>query len=131
LSDPPFTVGINLVDIFEDLNESRTSIDNKIKKAYESLQNTSDLLEEIEILLVEKNKKLVTLREEYERLSALAQVEEDKAKAVIKQLESTLNKDRTREHWISFFLEIIAGLLVFFTGVLLSPIIKVWFGINV
>jgi hypothetical protein len=128
---PLFPFSVDVVDLFEDLSKSQTSIDIKIKNAYGSLQNTTDLLDEIEVLLTEKNKKLITLREDYERLSALAQVEEDKAKAVIKQVESALNKERNREHWISFFLEIFAGLIVFFMGVLLSPIIKAWFGINV
>ena len=51
-----------LYDIIEDLKRSRTSIDEKIQRAYNSLQETSLLINELEESLKERTEKLLFLR---------------------------------------------------------------------
>lgn len=58
------------------------------------------------------------LKAELERYSALADVEEEKAKAIVQQIELATNKGKVKERWIGFFINIGAGLLL---GLLLSP----------
>ena len=126
----PLIPGPELYDIIEDLKKSRTSIDEKIQKAYNSLQTTSKLINELEESLKERTEKLIYLRQEYERYSKLAEMEEDKARALIQQLELSLGKTRNHERWVSLFINLIAGIIVFILGILLSPIIRTWLGIG-
>jgi predicted nuclease with TOPRIM domain len=126
----PLVPGPELYDIIEDLKRSRTSIDEKVQKAYDSLQETSRLIGELEESLKERTEKLNFLRQEYERYSKLAEVEEDKAKALIQQLELSLGKGRNRERWISLVINLIAGIFIFILGILLSPTIRTWIGIG-
>ena len=130
LRSVPFLPGPELYDLIEDLKRSRTSIDEKIQSAYNSLQETSILLDELEESLQERTGKLILLRQEYERYSKLAEVEEGKAKALIQQLELSLVKTRNHERWVSLLISLIAGIVVFIFGILLSPIIRTWLGIG-
>ena len=122
----PLLPGPVLYDIIEDLKQSRTSIDEKIQKASNSLQETSKLINELEESLNERTEKLIYLRQESERYSKLAEMEEDKASALIQQLEISLGKTRNRERWVSLLINLIAGMIVFTLGILLSPIIRTW-----
>jgi len=126
----PLYPGLEIVNLIKDLTQSRTSSDEKIEKAYNSLQETSKLIGELEESLNERTKKLILLREKIKRYSKLAEVEEDKAKAFINQLEVSLGNTRNRGYWMSLFISLIAGLFVFILGILLSPIFKTWFGIG-
>jgi len=126
----PLVPGPEIYDIIEDLKRSRTSIDEKIQKAQESLQETSRLINELEENLKERTEKLTFLRQEYERYSKLAEVEEDKANALIQQLELSIGKGKTRERWVSLVINVIAGIIVFVLGILLGPMIISWFGLG-
>ncbi|RLC37219.1 MAG: hypothetical protein DRH33_06000 [Candidatus Nealsonbacteria bacterium] len=117
-------------DIIKDLKRSRTSSDEKIEKAYISLQETSKLIGELEESLNERTEKLNFLRKEYKRYSKLAEVGEDKAKALIQQLELSLGKTRNRGYWMGLLISLIAGIIVFIFGILLSPIIRTWLGMG-
>lgn len=117
-------------DIIKDLKRSRTSSEEKIEKAYNSLQETSKLIDELEESLNERTEKLNFLRKEYKRYSKLAEAGEGKAKAFIQQLELSLGKMRKRGYWMSLIISLIAGIIVFMLGILLSPIIRTWLGIG-
>jgi hypothetical protein len=118
-----------IYDLIVDLSKSRTSLDEKVKKAYESLHETSTLISELEDGLKDRVTKVEKLKEEYDRYSALAEVEEDKAKAIVAQLELTIGRGKPRERIISLLLNIAAGILVFILGVFASPHLKEWLGI--
>lgn len=127
----PFPIpGPDLYDLINDLQKSRTSIDDKIDEASESLRKTSELINEIEEILNNHTQKLTTLRQEVERYSQLSEVEEEKAKAIVEQLELTLNKGKIQERWAGFGISIFAGLILFVFGVVFSPVLNQWFGIN-
>ncbi len=127
----PLLPGPELYDIVKDLKRSRTSIDEKIQKAYTSLVETSKLIDELEKNLKERTEKLIFLRQEYERYSKLAEVEEGNSRALIQQLELSLGKTRNRGYWMSLLISFITGIIVFIFGILLSPIIRTWLGMGV
>ena len=119
-----------LYDIIEDLRRSKQSIDEKIKKAYLSLQETSILIEELQNSLKERTEKLEFLQNEYNRYSKLAEIEEEKAKPLIEQLEKSLQKTSKKERIASLIINLFAGLIVFILGIMLGPMIKNLFGIK-
>jgi predicted RNase H-like nuclease (RuvC/YqgF family) len=127
----PFVPGPEIYDLIFDLSKSRTSLDEKVKKSYESLHETSTLISELEDGLKERVEKVEKLKEEYDRYSALAELEEDKAKALVTQLELTIGKGQPKERLISLFLNITAGIIVFVLGVAASPYVSKWLGITV
>jgi hypothetical protein len=94
------------------------------------LRKTSELINEIEEILNNRTQKLTILRQEVERYSQLAEVEEERAKAIVEQLELTLNKGKMQERWAGFAINIFAGLILFVFGVVFSPLLSQWFRIN-
>jgi ABC-type multidrug transport system fused ATPase/permease subunit len=120
----PFTPSLELDSLIGDLMRSRTSIDEKIQKAFDSLQETYGLIGELEKTLKEKNENLTFLRQESEKYSKLAEVEEDHARALIQQLERSLGKGRRREHWVNLVISLTAGIIIFIIGIWVSPIIR-------
>lgn len=87
------------------------------------------MVSELEDGLKDRVTKVEKLKEEYDRYSALAEVEENKAKALVTQLELTIGKGKPRERIISLLLNIAAGILVFILGVFAGPHLKEWLGI--
>ena len=120
----PLIPGPELFDIITDFKKSRALSNEKIEKAYSSLQETYKLINELEENLNERTGKLIFLRSEYERYSKLAEVEEGNSRALIQQLELSLGKTRNRERWVSLLINLIAGIIIFMLGILLSPIIR-------
>jgi len=53
-------------------------------------------------------------------------VEEEKANALIKQLELSLDRRSSPERWISPGLNLLAGFVIFVLGVFLCPVIRSW-----
>jgi predicted nuclease with TOPRIM domain len=126
----PIIPAPELYDIIEDLRRSKHNIDEKIKKAFMSLQETSNLIEELQNSLTERTEKLKLLQGEYNRYSKLAEIEEEKAKPLIEQLENSLQKSSKKERLVSLMINLFAGIIVFILGILLGPIIKNILGLN-
>ena len=113
-------------DLFRDVLKSQSDVDVQIAKALNSLKNTSDLITHIEDSLRERSEKLEALRKEHERYSQLAQIDAKKAEALLSQIETTLGRNAKKERWIAFLINIIAGLILFVLGVVLSDSLKTW-----
>lgn len=120
----------HILEIIEELGRSRTSMDEKILMAYNSLRETSRLVEELDTSLRERTERLNILRQEYERYSKLAEIEEEKASVPIQQLEYSLGKGRNRDRLINLVISLIVGFIIFFLGIFLSPMIRHWIGIG-
>jgi uncharacterized phage infection (PIP) family protein YhgE len=128
----PFSTALpEIIDLVKDLSKQRTDLDKKIIRAHNSLQETSTLLAELEGGLKERVEKLERVKSEYEQYSKLADVEEEKAKALIKQIELTVSKGKGNERIISLLLNLIAGIIVFVLGVYFGPKLINWMGIQV
>jgi predicted RNase H-like nuclease (RuvC/YqgF family) len=115
--------------LLEDLTENEESFGRKIDRAYDSLQDTSRLVERLESKLKLKIKSVEKLKIELDRYSKLADLEKPKVEALISQLDLSVSKGKTRERIYSFLISIIAGLILFVFGVWASPFVKPWFGL--
>lgn len=120
--------GPELFDLVDDLRKTRTTLDQKVEQSYTSLRETSKVISELEQSLEDRASQLDELRQEHERLSALAEVEEDKAAALITQLERSLDRQSKRERWVGLALNLLAGLIIFVIGIFLSPLVRGWIG---
>lgn len=126
----PFGATPEIFDLVKDMSRKRTELDVKISMASEALKQTSGLLEELETGLKERGDKLAALKTEYEKYSKIAQIEEDKAQALLAELKVTVSKGKGVERLISLGLNLIAGLIVFVLGVWLGPKLTAWMGIG-
>jgi len=124
----PFLPGPEIYDLLKDLQRSRTELDIKVRRTTQALLDASRLMSELEKELTQRSAKVNKLQEEYDKYEQLAQVEEKKAEALIKQIQDTLGKGRIRERWVALAINLIAGLIVFALGVFLAPWIKGLFG---
>ena len=126
----PLFPGPELFDLVKDLSKSRTHLSQKISRAQASLTETSDLIAELESGLNERVNKIQHLKQEYEKYSQLAEVEESKAKAIIQQIETAIGRNRVRERIIALTLNLLAGLIVFILGVVFGPSLTKWLGLS-
>lgn len=113
----------NTIELLEDLKRSRTSIDQKVEKVSESLKETSILIDELETEMLERTKKMSLLKQEYEQYSKLSSIEEEKASALLSQLEKSLGKGKKSERWFNFLISIFSGIVIFILGIIFSPIL--------
>jgi len=109
------------VDIFDELKKSNNLTNEKIDKAYQSLKDTSTLIDDLQKDLIEKTEMVSKLKEDYEHYSKLSEIEKENIKPILIELSKTVDKGKGRERWISFAINIIAGILLFILGVWLSP----------
>ncbi len=126
----PILPGPELYDIFDELRKSKTSLDRKIEQAVSSLKETSQLISEIEVDLKERSEKIKILRDEIERYSKLAEIEEDKAKIILTEVQATLDKGKNTERWIAFGINLLAGIIFFVLGIVAGPFFSKWFNLN-
>jgi hypothetical protein len=120
----PLIPGPEIYDIFVDVRKGDKSINEKIDKAYESLKDTSQLIDGLEKELIERTDKVKELKTKYEEYAKLAEIEEDKIQPLLTQLEKTMGKGKLAERIISFLINIIAGVLLFIAGIWLGPKIQ-------
>ena len=102
------------------VNSSQRDLDQQVEEAVEALTTSTELISNLESSLEERAKKLNELKEEYQRVASLAELTKEQGDAVAKTLEKTLGKGQSRERWIAFAINIIAGLIIFVLGVFLS-----------
>ncbi|WP_324656676.1 hypothetical protein [Bacillus cereus] len=115
-----------IIEMLNDLKESETSIDTKIQKVNASLKETSQIIKELETEFTERTQKLELLQIEYERYSKLAAIEQEKASALLSQVDHSVNKGKRSERWIGFWLGIASGLIIFILGLIVTPILTPW-----
>jgi len=120
----PIIPGPEIYDIFIDVRKGDKSINEKIDKAYESLKETSQLIDGLEKELIERTDKVRDLKTKYEEYAKLAEIEEDKIQPLLSQLEKTMGKGKLAERIISFLINITAGVLLFIAGIWLGPKIQ-------
>jgi len=129
----PFVPYVDLVELMTTLRRlqhSRMSLDDKVRKAYDSLQEAVQLISELEGSMKGSMEKLGAIRQEYERYSKLAGTEQEKAMALLDQVEKSLSKRKGSERLERFLISLVAGFIIFVLGILLGPTIKMWFGMS-
>ena len=124
----PIIPAPELYDLVEAINRSNRDIDTKIETAYKSLKETSDLIASLETELVTRTEKVTKLKDEYEKYSELAKIEEKEAKALVRQLEETFSHGKKREFVVSAIINLACGFAIFLIGIWLGPMITSYFG---
>lgn len=102
------------------VNSSQRDLDQQVEEAVEALTTSTELISNLESSLEERAKRLNELKDEYQRVASLAELTKEQGDAVAKTLEQTLGKGQSRERWVAFAINIIAGLIIFVLGVFLS-----------
>ena len=123
----PIVPGPELFDLVQDLQRSKSDLDEQVEDAIASLQKSTELVGRLEQGVKERSEKLSKLREEYEQYSKLAEIESDKASAIISQLERAVGSGKKRERWIALGINLIAGIIVFLAGVALNGPVRGFF----
>lgn len=116
-----------LLDVLKELEKSDTTIDIKIQKVNESLIETSQIIRELETEFIERSQNLEILQREYDKYSKLADIEKEKAAALLDQVDQSVNKGKNSERWAGFWISTISGLIIFIFGLVLSPILNPFF----
>lgn len=106
------------------INSSQRDLDQQVEEAMEALTTSTQLISNLESSLEQRARKLNELKEEYQRVASLAELTKEQGEAVAKTLEQTLGKSQSRERWIAFGINIVAGLVIFVLGVFLSDWIQ-------
>jgi hypothetical protein len=126
----PFLAGPEIYDLVKDLRKSRGQLNDKVTRAAVSLHEASQLVADLQGELTQKLDQVQRLKSEYERYQQLATVEEEKAKALIQEMQTVLGAGQTRERWNALGINFVAGIIVFVLGVWLSPRVGGWLGIR-
>lgn len=117
----PLIPGPELLAIVEDLKRSRSSIDEKINKAYESLKYTSQLIQELEQDMEGRTQQIMRLKEEYEKYSQVAATNEENAGQIIQEFAPGTAVPARPNPWVKRLLFTGLGIVLFALGVWLSP----------
>jgi len=126
----PLVPGPEIFDLLVEVQRSQGELGQKVAGAAASLEQASKLVEELESELGAKLRQVEKLQTEYDRYEKLAAVEEGKAKAMIDELHAALGTGRARERWIALGINLLAGVVVFVLGVVLSPWVRVVLGVG-
>jgi hypothetical protein len=116
----PIIPGPEMYDLVVQLTKSQKEVDTQVTEALESLKKTSALVTQLEKSLEERAANLTRLQAEHDRLSGLTKIEAEKAAALLQQVEDTVGRGRGRERWIAFLINLVAGVVIFVLGVILS-----------
>lgn len=109
-----------IYDLVQSINRTQDSFDKEVEEAVNALQRSSELISNLESQLTEREKKLKSLKEEYEKVSHLSTLTAEQANAVVDKLETTLGKNRNFERTLSLTLNVLAGLIVLAIGVIFA-----------
>ena len=110
-----------------EVKRSQQGVDAQVTEAIEAIHKTSELVSRLEMNLKDKAAQLEHLRKEHDRFAQLAEIEAGKAAALLTQIEATMGRQAGRERWISFGINIAAGLIIFVLGIWLSePLKHLW-----
>ena len=122
----PIVPGPELFDLVAQITRSQKDVDAQVNEALESIRKTSALVSQLGESLTERAQKLRELQKEHDHLSKLTKIEAEQAGALLRQVEETVGKNQARERWISFLINIAAGLILFVLGVVFSDTLKAW-----
>jgi hypothetical protein len=126
----PIFPGQVLLDLFEGLRRERTTLDEKIAHITTALREASSLTDELERMVKDRTANLEVLRSEVERYSRLSEIEEEKARPLLMQVGNVFKEGQATERWVSLAINLLAGILVFLLGVVVSPMLTRWLGIR-
>lgn len=110
-----------------ELGDEKGELADKVERTSVALKSASLLVNELQAELAEKLENVERLKVEYEKYQELASIEQAKSEPLMRQVQQTISKGQVRERWIAFGINLIAGTLLFFAGIALSPHVIAWF----
>lgn len=118
-----------LEPLLKDLNQ-QSKYDNsaKVECAVKALTEASELVDELQTDISERAEKMAKIQEQYEHYIKLSAVSKEDSDVLVRQINETFVRGRSRERWIAFCISLIAGILVFVLGIFFGPKITTWFG---
>lgn len=117
----PLLPGSELLAIIEDLKRSRSSIDEKINKAYESLKSTSQLIQELEQDMEGRTQQIMRLKTEYEKYAQVAAINEEEAGQMIQEYVPVTTMASRWNPWVKGLFFGCMAMAIFALGVWLHP----------
>ncbi|NBW07707.1 MAG: hypothetical protein EBR82_06740 [Caulobacteraceae bacterium] len=124
LRSVPIIPAPEVYDLIRSVGKSEKDIDDQIREAFAALSASSALVDRLKTVLQEREGKLKALQAEYARVSTLATLTEDQAKAVADSLEGVLGRSAVKERVIALLINVIVGLAIFALGVFASDWLK-------
>lgn len=126
----PLLPAPELYDVVKSLRRNEHNLDKQIQQAVSALSKSSQLIDSLGDTLKERESKLTSLQQEYNRISQLASLTADQGEAVVASLSKLLGSFQNKERFVSFIINLISGLLIFVLGVFASDWVKgipTWF----
>jgi hypothetical protein len=123
-----FGVGFDLRTLLRDIKGDAPEIEKKAEKAAAALQEAALVVGDLKQSIEAEVQRVEVLKSEHEKYKSLAAIEEKNAKAIMTQLEEKLNEGKGRERWIALVINLVAGIIIFVLGVLVSPYLTKAFG---
>jgi len=120
LRSMPLMAGPELLELIRVFTNSRKELDKQVEEAAEALKNTARLVSKLEQDLHQRTEKVKELKAQIDYFSELSEIEENKAKVLIKQIESTFGTQTKKQLLGSFIISGGFGLLFFILGALFS-----------
>ncbi|MBY5767037.1 hypothetical protein HFO06_28735 [Rhizobium leguminosarum] len=116
----PILPANELYAILLSVKEGEKEVDKQVEEAVEALKKTSLLISELEQSLTERTKKLSALQDEYKKYSEMSNITKEQASALLNSIGDKLNESAKRERFVSFLINIIAGVIIFVLGIVFS-----------
>jgi hypothetical protein len=120
----PLLPAPEIYDVIRSVRRSQEDVDKQVQEAVDALSRSSRLIDNLGATLRERETKLRELQEESNRVSQLASLTAEQGEAVAASLEKLLGRTQTRERWIAFLINVVAGLMLFVFGVFASDWVK-------
>ncbi len=125
----PIVPAPEIYDLLRNVQKSQDDVEQQVAEAITAIENTSNLVTQLEASLKDRAQKLETLQQEHARYAELTKIELEKAKPLLAQVERSLGKNAGKERVIAFGINIAAGMLIFILGIVLSePLQSLWEG---
>jgi hypothetical protein len=123
----PLLPGNEMKQLFDALTKSETDLGEKVREAVKSLEMTSILVADLEESLKSKTAGLSRLQEEYKKYENMTAITREQVKSIADVLETTIERNRTKELITAIMLHTLAGFIFLVLGVLLAhPIENTW-----
>jgi predicted RNase H-like nuclease (RuvC/YqgF family) len=120
----PILPGVEIYDLIRATSRSQGDVDKQVEEAMEALSRSSTLIESLSKTLAARERKVKELKAEYDRVSELASLTKSQGEAVARSLELVLGRDKRRERFVGFIINIAAGLILFVVGVFAADWVK-------
>lgn len=109
---------------FTEIKISEAQIEDKIFNVLSSLQDTSELINELENDIKKRTKNVIKLKEEFDHYSKLNEIEQEKIQPLVKELDKAIAKNNKYEWLKGLSINLIAGLILILIGYLANPVIN-------